>query len=76
MEEKDIEKSLKSQLNNLGCIVAVVFILCFALIIGFPIMWLWNWLMPDIFNLPTIGFWQAVGLSVLSGFLIKPINTK
>lgn len=29
-------------------------------------MWLWNWLMPDIFGLETINFWQALGLMVLS----------
>lgn len=27
---------------------------------------LWNWLMPAMFKLPSIGFWQAVGLLVLS----------
>jgi len=29
-------------------------------------MWLWNWLMPDLFGLQTIGYWQAAGLMVLS----------
>ena len=24
-------------------------------------MWLWNWLMPAIFNLPMITIWQAAG---------------
>jgi hypothetical protein len=42
-----------------------------ALVFAFPIMWLWNWLMPVIFGLPTIGIWQAVGLYFLSGLLIK-----
>lgn len=42
-----------------------------AMIFGFPIMWLWNWLMPEIFGLPVIDFWQAIGLSVLSGFLVR-----
>jgi len=32
-------------------------------------MWLWNWLMPVIFGLPTIGFWQALGLLVLTSIL-------
>ena len=27
-----------------------------AVIMGFPIMWLWNWLMPDLFGLQVIGF--------------------
>jgi hypothetical protein len=34
-------------------------------------MWLWNWLMPAIFKLPVIGFWQAVGIIILSHILFK-----
>jgi Ca2+/H+ antiporter, TMEM165/GDT1 family len=30
------------------------------------VMLLWNALMPNIFRLPVIGFWQAAGLLVLS----------
>jgi hypothetical protein len=30
---------------------------------------LWNWLMPGIFGLQAIGFWQALGLLVLSRML-------
>jgi hypothetical protein len=30
---------------------------------------LWNWLMPAIFNLPAIGFWQALGLLLLGRLL-------
>ena len=29
-------------------------------------MLLWNWLMPNIFGLPTLTFWQAGGLLLLS----------
>ena len=28
-------------------------------------MWLWNAIMPDIFGLITITYWQAVGLLIL-----------
>ena len=42
-----------------------------ALLFGFVVMWLWNWLMPVIFGLPTITFWQAWGLVVLSHILFK-----
>jgi hypothetical protein len=34
-------------------------------------MQLWNWLMPQIFKLPTIGFWQAVGILLLSQILFR-----
>lgn len=36
------------------------------LLIGNVTMWLWNWLMPEIFKLPAIDFWQAWGLLALS----------
>lgn len=32
----------------------------------FALMLLWNWLMPVIFGLTAITFWQALGLFVLS----------
>jgi hypothetical protein len=35
---------------------------------------LWNWLMPNIGNLPTISIWQAFGLSLLIGLLFKKVN--
>ena len=41
-------------------------IIGFAILFGFVIMWLWNWLMPEIFGLMTITYWQAVGLLILA----------
>lgn len=41
-----------------------------AILFGFIIMWLWNWLMPLIFGLPTLTYWQAVGLFILSKILL------
>lgn len=46
-------------------ILAIVLIPLF----GFVVMALWNWLMPELFGLPRIGFWQAWGLFVLSKIL-------
>ncbi len=43
--------------------------IAFALLFGYVIMWLWNWLMPEIFGLKTIGYWQAVGILVLAKML-------
>jgi hypothetical protein len=36
---------------------------------GYVLMSLWNWLMPDLFGLRTLGFWQALGLLLLSKIL-------
>jgi positive regulator of sigma E activity len=35
------------------------------------ILLLWNWLMPLLFHLPVITWWQAVGISILSWLLFK-----
>lgn len=42
-----------------------------AVIAGFGavVMLLWNWLMPAIFGLITINFWQALGICVLCRIL-------
>jgi hypothetical protein len=52
---------------SLTFLIAVVL----ALLIGGPLWLLWNWLMPLIFGLPHITFWQAVGLNLLSSILFK-----
>jgi hypothetical protein len=33
---------------------------------GQAVHYLWNWLMPTLFGLPVVTFWQAVGLLALS----------
>lgn len=50
-----------------GVIIAMVMALFFGLIV----MWLWNWLMPAIFGITMITFWQAWGLVVLAHILFK-----
>jgi hypothetical protein len=41
----------------------------FAFLFGAAVMWLWNGLMPTIFHLGVITYWQAVGLAVLGRLL-------
>ena len=45
--------------------------LAFLALCGWAVMLLWNWLMPDIFGLKTLTYWQAWGLLVLSSILFK-----
>jgi hypothetical protein len=40
-----------------------------AFLFGLVIMWLWNWLMPLIFGLPEVTYWQGLGLLILSSIL-------
>ncbi len=63
--------------NKIKKIVKVVFFVIFgaiaiaalALLFGYVVMLLWNWLMPAIFGLGIITFWQAVGIVVLAKLL-------
>ncbi len=46
-----------------------VFAVLFVTLFGYVVMRLWNWLMPVLFGWHGIGFWQAVGILVLSNIL-------
>ena len=47
----------------------VFFAALFVAAAGFVTMSLWNWLMPMVFHLPALTFWQTLGLLVLSRIL-------
>jgi len=40
----------------------------------FVLMWLWNWLVPGLFHGPVLGFWQTLGLLILSKILFSGIG--
>jgi len=42
-----------------------------ALLFGLIVMVLWNWIMPEIFSLPEITYWQAWGIVLLAHILFK-----
>lgn len=44
-------------------------------LMSLPVMLLWDWLMPKIFGLPEINWFQAWGLLFLSGLLFKSHTT-
>ena len=53
-------------------ILLVIGLLILAvLLFGGPLMILWDWLMPTLFGLPEITFWQACGLQLLATILFK-----
>ena len=57
---------------KVGVITALaVLVPAFLALFGAVTMWLWNWLMPTIFKLPEIGFWQAIGLLLLAQIFFK-----
>ena len=51
-------------------VLGIIGIVGLAILFGFVIMWLWNWLMPELFGLPLLTYWQAVGLFILLKILI------
>lgn len=46
-------------------------VVLFAVIMGFPVMWCWNYVVPSVLNLPTITLDKAIVLNVLCGLLFK-----
>jgi hypothetical protein len=50
--------------------LATLGILVFIFIGGTIVMRLWNWLLPELFGWPQIGFWQALGLLILCRILL------
>jgi hypothetical protein len=48
----------------------------FSILLTYPVMWLWNWLMPAIFGLKTLTFWQTFGLTMLSNMIFGKVNVK
>jgi Ca2+/H+ antiporter, TMEM165/GDT1 family len=56
--------------NKVGRVVAfAVLAVVFLVLFGYAVMSLWNWLMPTLFGLHVITYWQAVGILILSKLL-------
>ena len=64
--------------NNFESILTVIGLLMLVvMLLGLPLQLLWNWLMPSIFGLKYITFWEAVGLNTIASILFKSnINIK
>lgn len=59
--------TIRKVLRIAGLVVlGIGFAALFALLFGYFVMLLWNWLMPEIFHLSKINFWQAFGLVLLA----------
>tara|TARA_R110001583_G_scaffold146036_1_gene298049 strand:+ start:1040 stop:1429 length:390 start_codon:yes stop_codon:yes gene_type:complete len=65
----------KFRTKSLGEIIGIIIFgiiaaIGLAILFGFVIMWLWNWLMPEIFGLTTLTYWQAIGVFILFKILL------
>jgi hypothetical protein len=52
-------------------VLFVILALVFGILLAFPLMWLWNYVMPYLFGLREIDLWHAWAINVLTAFLFK-----
>jgi hypothetical protein len=64
--------------NNLeGVLTVIGLLMLVVMLLGLPLQLLWNWLMPSLFDLRYITFWEAIGLNIMATILFRPnINIK
>lgn len=51
-------------------VLGLIAVTALGFLFGYVIMLLWNALMPQIFGLPSIGYWQGIGLFILARILL------
>ena len=67
---------MKTEETLTRVLLAIGVIALLGILLGLPLQLLWNWLMPTIFNLPKITFWQAMGLNIMASILFKDNSIK
>lgn len=60
---------MNQKIHDILLLIGLLILAC--MLFGGPLMILWNILMPKIFNLPYITFWQACGLQLMAALLFK-----
>lgn len=53
-------------------VVSIFAVLIAAAAVGIELIW--NWLMPELFGLPTISYLQALGLRIIASLLFGGIS--
>lgn len=62
--------------NRIARVIKIILFAVTAFIVfGFVVMALWNWLMPALFGLRHISFWQALGLVILCKILFGSFHS-
>lgn len=62
-------------LGAVGVIIIVVILFVLVLLSVWAQVFLWNYVVPDIFGLPEIGFWQMLALSTLVTLVTGNFNS-
>ena len=72
---------MKNSFETFAAIIGLIAIV--IVLLGYPLMLIWNWLIPDIFGIPQghnayeIDLWEAIGINILCTILFRPnINIK
>ena len=65
-------QSMRRPFLRVGMIIGgVVLAAALALLFGLLVMVLWNWIMPEVFGLPLLTYWQSWGIVLLAHILFK-----
>ena len=57
----------------IAAVLGVILVVAISgLLLALPVFIVWNLVVPDVFGLPTITFWQALGISMLTRMLFAP----
>jgi len=57
---------------RIGMIIGgIVLAAALALVFGLLVMLLWNWIMPEVFGLNPLTYWQSWGIVLLAHILFK-----
>jgi len=78
---KNIDKGFVAEIAlAIGAILALTLAVIALSIIAIPVhafilKLAWNYVMPTLFGLPKIGFWQALALVFVTRILIKSSNS-
>ena len=63
---------------GVGIGAALLFVTVAAFMFGVTtliVMWLWNAVMVNIISVPSLSFWQAAGLTILTRLLVTPFGS-
>jgi hypothetical protein len=68
--ERVVEKKVEHTVKKVVKVIAMIILAIMAfLLANYLLMRLWNWLMPEIFGLGRVTYWQALGIFVLAKLL-------
>ena len=62
----------RNLVSSIGIGILVIFIIAInSLVAAIPTYFVWNWIMPTIFGIKVVTFWQMWGINFLAGTLFK-----